>query len=479
MDRRLEGRGLALWLPSYVLGSPARWWRRRRHGGPRHVIFLVCDHFEPRHGIRGEGEDAERVATWAREYPGFRERCRRAFGHAPEHTWFYPPHHGLEHLSTLGRMEFDGCGEVELHYHHSRDDSRSLREGLRRAIESYQRRGLLLESGVPPRTAFAFVHGDWALDNSAGGRHCGVNDELTILQELGCWGDFTMPSANECQTRKINAIYYAIDDPLRPKSHDRGVDARVGRTSPPGLFMLQGPLAVNWRAPGHPRIENGSLTSENWGRPDRVRRWLDCHVHVRGRPEWVFIKLHTHGALERDHDALFGERAFALHSTLNQWFNDGVRYRLHYATAREAYNIAKAAEAGHGGDPSPFRDFAIAPYAASFYWLSAEHRLLACSRTELRFDRVSAPGGARLRLRQGPVLEVEGAFEGVDLSRKPPRLRVRSPRAAGRLALVLAREATVQALRGAAPIAKAEDAGGVRLVLEVGAEAEIALGEQG
>ncbi len=346
----MASRRLDLWLPSYLLGAPARRWRRWRTKGTRHILFLICDHFEPRHGIDHSGQDVERVSTWTREYPAFRERCRQAFGHAPKHTWFYPPHHGLEHLAPLGRLSFEGAGEVELHYHHHDDDSSSLREGLRRAIEAYQRHGLLSESGVPPRTAFAFVHGDWALDN-AGGRFCGVNDELTILQELGCWGDFTMPSANECQTRKVNSIYYAVDDPQRPKSHDWGRDARVGRTPSGGLFMLQGPLALNWRSK-RLRIENASLTTANWGRPDRVHRWLDCHVHVRGRPEWVFVKLHAHGAVEEDHDALFGERAFDMHRTLNEQFNDGVHYRLHYVTAREAYNIAKAAEAGHAGDPS-------------------------------------------------------------------------------------------------------------------------------
>jgi hypothetical protein len=61
---------------------------------------------------------------------------------------------------------------------------------------------------------------------------------------------------------------------------------------------MQGPLSINWRAPKYPRIENASLTSENWGRRDRIRAWLDCQVHVQGRPEWLFIKLHTHGAVE-------------------------------------------------------------------------------------------------------------------------------------------------------------------------------------
>jgi hypothetical protein len=401
------------------------------------VLFLVCDHFEPRHGARDDGHVRDRLATWDSEYPRFRERCRAEFGHAPRHTWFYPPHHGLENLSRLGRWTFEGHGEVELHYHHGNDDSASLRRGLGDALAAFNRHGMLLGQGAPPKPSFAFIHGDWALDNSGPREHCGVNDELSILRDLGCWADFTMPSANACQTRQTNSIYYAIDDPARPRSHDSGPAARAGKAPPDGLFLMQGPLGINWRAPRYPRIENASLTTPNWGRRDRIRQWLSCHVHVRGRPDWVFVKLHTHGAIDRDHDALFGERAFALHRMLNEEWNDGERYRLHYLTAREAFNVARAAELGRDGDPASHRDLAVAPSPATRYWLEAGHRVVACDaetlevgeieggagRVEVRFrdpslERVAGPlasfrlGGAKRRfsgaLSEPSLLEVEG-----------------------------------------------------------------------
>jgi hypothetical protein len=463
-------RRLDRWLPGYAADAPLRWWRRRQsHAGPRHILFLVCDHFEPRHDQRRDGQDAERVARWAEEYPRFRHRCQEAFGHAPKHTWFYPPHHGLEHLSALGRLAFEGCGEVELHYHHEGDDSPSLRRKLKETLDEYHRRGLLLATGAPPRTAFAFVHGDWALDNSRGGRFCGVNDEITILQELGCWGDFTMPSGGEAQTRKTNAIYYAIDDPLRPRSHDRGPDARVGRRAPDGLFMMQGPLGINWRGPRGPRIENASLTTENWGRPDRVPCWMNCHVHVRGRPEWVFVKLHAHGGPERDHDALFGERAFRLHETLNRELNDGVRNRLHYVTAREAYNIAKAAEAGATGDPSSWRDFLIGPYVSARYRTDATHRVIECTDSCLRLDGIDAGGEVSVHLARGPVRSAAGHLDALEIEAQRAHLRAR----AGRVELVLARGAAASSVTGAA-IAKRERQGeGERLVLVGGPELEL------
>jgi len=42
-------------------------------------------------------------------------------------------------------------------------------------------------------------------------------------------------------------------------------------------------------------------------------------------------------------------------------YNDGKRWRLHYVTAREMYNLVKAAEAGETGDPGMFRDFVVSP----------------------------------------------------------------------------------------------------------------------
>jgi len=417
MARRLD-----LWLPSWVLGAPARARARRaRRGRTTHVFFLVCDHYEPRHKTTRPERAAERVETWRREYPAFQELCRARFGHAPLHSWFYPPHHGAEHLSALAQMAHAGGGEVELHYHHDGDTAETLTRDLRATLALYHRHGLLLESGAPPRTAFGFVHGDWTLDNACNGVHCGVNGELSLLAGLGCWGDFTMPSANEAQTRKINSIYYATDDPRRHKSHDRGVDLEAGSVPPPGFFLMQGPLGLNWRAPGYPRVENASLTSANWGRPDRVRAWLDCGVHVKGRPEWLFVKLHTHGAMERDFDALFGQKALDMHQTLNELCHDG-RHALHYVTARQAYNLAKAAEAGAAGDPRPWLDHVVAPPVTAWYALAAPHRVEIATAQRLRIADVE-PGAsgapALLRTRLGKLRELRGPWRSVDLGLEP------------------------------------------------------------
>ncbi len=74
------------------------------------------------------------------------------------------------------------------------------------------------------------------------------------------------------------------------------------------------------------------------------------------------VKASCHGAEERHFDALLGGAADRMYSCLEALFRDRVGYRLHYVTARELYNIIKAAEAGCEGDPGDFRDFAILPY---------------------------------------------------------------------------------------------------------------------
>ena len=84
-------------------------------------------------------------------------------------------------------------------------------------------------------------------------------------------------------------------------------------------------------------------------------------IHVEGRPEWVFVKIHTHGAPEKDAEVVLGPAVDAMFTHLEQRYNDGERFVLHYVNAREMFNIIKAAEAGREGDPNQYRDFVLPP----------------------------------------------------------------------------------------------------------------------
>jgi len=77
------------------------------------------------------------------------------------------------------------------------------------------------------------------------------------------------------------------------------------------------------------------------------------------------IKVHCHGAQEADIDALLGGGADSMFRYLEERYNDGRQYTLHYVTAREMYNTIKAAEAGCNGDPFLYKDYVIKPYLNS------------------------------------------------------------------------------------------------------------------
>lgn len=434
----IRERGLDSWLPTYLKETlHRRRLRAQRKNQLTHVLFLVCDHFEPRHGVKSPEQAAMRVRTWHERYRAMQDQCFASFGLRPLHTWFYPPHHGYEHLPSLASMAFDGLGEIELHYHHGNDTEETLRSGLRETLARFRRSGLLSQQGEPPIERFGFIHGDWALDNSGAARHCGVNSELSLLQELGCWGDLTMPSSNECQTRKINSVYYAIDDREKPKSHDWGENARAGRAERDGLLLIQGPLGLNFAAPRYPRIENASLTSANWGRLDRIRAWIDCHVHVQGRPEWLFIKLHTHGAIEADFDALLGEKALSMHRMLAQQFNDGRQFKLHYVTARQAFNIVRAAERGLDGDPAQYLDFEVPAPLTDRYCLDAPHRAECCTPERLRLTEIEPQAATTLRLRYAGIDRIVGALQRVELDASRSLLKIQLQPGADRVQIQL------------------------------------------
>jgi len=204
---------------------------------------------------------------------------------------------------------------------------------------------------------YGFIHGNWALDNSRpDGDWCGVNDEITILRETGCYADFTMPSAPDaCQTTTVNSIYYAIDDPARPKSHDRGIAAQVGKRAPVnGLLAIQGPLGFDWsdRKWGlAPRLENGDLTGRRPASISRFRLWCRAGVSVKGREDWLFIKLHTHGAQEANAEMFLGGamRRFHLDLAAHARLHPSLKY--YYVTAREMAHLVHSAEEGSAAAP--------------------------------------------------------------------------------------------------------------------------------
>ena len=369
-------KNIDIWLPSYIKQCLRR---DGKFSGMRHIVFCVVDHFEPKWGSAAQGAAATRVDAWVERYPGLAKSHQDSDGRFPQHSFFYPiEEYEEEYLDKIAKLCKRGFGEVEIHLHHDNDTPDGLREKIEKGKKDFQRHGLLAKDKNSNEIRFGFIHGNWALDNSRkDGRWCGVNNELLILKELGCFADFTLPSApSDTQTRKINSIYYAKDDPNKPKSHDTGVDVAVasyaaheaaqGAAATPkeaklqyreeGLMIIQGPLALNWKKR---RIENGEVTHLNPPTNDRAELWVKQYIHVKGKDDWSFVKVHTHGAQEKNLDCLLGRPMHDMYDYLETKYNDGKNFKLHYVTAREMYNIVKAAEAGEKGEPGEYRDYEI------------------------------------------------------------------------------------------------------------------------
>ncbi len=356
-------RGIDIWLPDYIRRSIFR--RSPAEGSS--VLLCLADHFEPAQSPDDPQElRLERLQRWIEWYE------RACSGHSdfrgvpPRHTYFFPQEqydgHLLELLAEHCRR---GFGEVEVHIHHDGDTPKGFTEKIEEFKGRLAGHGLLTRNRKDGRLMYGFVHGNWALDNSLpSGRWCGLNNEITLLRETGCYADFTMPSAPAGgQTRKVNSIYFADDDPDLPKSHDRGRDLVYGAKDTGDLLLIQGPLALNWRSRKGgliPRVENGDVSAFNPPTPDRARLWIGQGISVAGREDIVFVKLHTHGMKRRTFDMYTGPGGEGLFEIMERVCSVA-GMRLYYVTAREMANVALALNDGESGPVDGILDYIFSP----------------------------------------------------------------------------------------------------------------------
>ncbi len=352
----------------------------------------------------------ESVQSWCAAYEQMARKHRDADGRPPQHTWFYRydyPNSGC--LRVLGESVFRGFGEIEFHLHHAHDDHETFARTLHAGLEWFGKHGAMHTAESSPRRLFGYVAGNSALDNGAGDPALsGCDTELAALRDAGCYADFTFPAlGSAAQPRTTNSIYYAREDGRR-KSYDTGTSVAVGRPASGDLMIFQGPTAINW---GDGCVDDGMLENTSPAHPRRLAAWLAGHVHVTGRPEWVFVKLATHAMQNRA--SFLGSSTDAMFTAMEQWWNRPP-FRLHYVTAREAYNIVKAAEAGHCGNPDDYRDFTVARPANRLISANLPYRLMSYSprRTHLR---VLADGPVRLEFAEGPFKRLSGCLREVEI----------------------------------------------------------------
>ncbi len=352
---RLDSRGVRLWGPGLARATLHR--EAPVAGAPVHLYVCVADHFEPRWRRPSLEEERRRVGEWKTRYPALADRHRDSFGRAHVRTLFFPvEEYRPEHLDDIAALRDEGLVDVEVHLHHERDTAENLRETLVGFAELLHRdHGMLRRDPDTGKVTWAFIHGNWALDNShPEGLYCGVDDELSVLVDAGCYCDMTLPCVpSPAQGRVVNTIYYAKSEPGRSRGHDHGRAVYVGGAPRENeLLMIPGPLGLHWRSRAKglvPRVEAGMLEPENPVPHElRVEAWVKNSPAVRGAPNHRFIKLHAHGC---NGDApewfLTPDGPFdRLLTELESRYADTREYVLHYVTAREMYETVKALEEG-------------------------------------------------------------------------------------------------------------------------------------
>lgn len=362
------------WLPSYA------WQRATRRGstGAVHLIIALADHFEPaitpNHGpLRApKAVQEKRVQEWCREYPRALNDLRDHDGRPFVHTYFYPAEqYDREIVGGLADFCHTGWGEVEIHLHHG-TYAPDTPENTRRTLLQF-RDALAFEHGClschegSELPQYAFVHGNFALANSADGKHCGVDSEIQILAETGCYGDMTLPPGPYYRSHitKINSLYECSLPLDRRAAHREGRCLRVGRSPTIFPLIVEGPLMLNFSRPDGKRgisVETGVIALNNPPSLNRVGLWKQAAVMVSGRPDWLFIKLHCHGMDPRDRDVMLG-------GSMRQFLSDLIaaaqqRWEtLHFVTAREMVNIALAACDGRDGNPREYRDYRLKKFS--------------------------------------------------------------------------------------------------------------------
>lgn len=334
-------RAIDRWLLPYLL-------RPRFRPKATDVFIAVCDHFEPFHDA-DKATAIARVQRWRAEWKRFIETFRDADGVPPRHSFFYPiEQYDPEVIAELAALCAETGGEVEIHLHHDNDTAENLRSTLEEGKRNLASHGLLSKA-ADGSLVYGFVHGNWALDDSnPSGKGCGVRDELRLLKSTGCYADFTMPSApHPTQTRMVNRLYYSLSTP-NGGSHNKGIPLSVRspqidkRNKDEWLLLVQGPLGLDWH---RRKIENAEIAANNPPVIERMDVWTRLAPSVVGAEHCRFVKLHTHGAIEKNANVLLGESNWRFHEKLAAWSKQ-TGIRVHYVTAREMTNAILALEDG-------------------------------------------------------------------------------------------------------------------------------------
>jgi hypothetical protein len=352
-------RGFENWLPAL---------RRRQRLvenalGTRHVMIAICNRFERSEQAAQDGKPAL-LENWRRDLSRLADEFHDAQGIAPKHTFFLPTEEAeAAWVPELGDLCKRAGNEIELMAPRPIESAECLRETIERAKNGLARHGWLSRDKAGA-VRYGFVQGAKAPR---------LNSHQAILTETGCYASFLPPDLVDGVPPEFdNTLCYSYDRDQkdRPKRLRRvraNRDPRIEAHD--GLLLVPPPFARDWNQKKFgllPSLEMSELSATKPPSQERLRLWLDCRITVEARPNWVFITLHTNGLEPENSKMLLGEPMREFYRTLTKVVADDESLRFHCVTAREFINILHAAEAGHSGNPSQFREFRYqAPLAFS------------------------------------------------------------------------------------------------------------------
>ena len=378
----------------------------RKTKGLKHILIIWADHFEPIKNNKNSKQ--QQISFWRRQYSEVMKKHYDADGKHPQRTWFYSTEQSLALLSPLSKLSFYGLGEIEVQLPSSQTISPDvLHERLELVKREFVKSGVTVTAEQSPKQQFGYIRSAEETSMPTG------EYEIAALLQSGCFADFNRIGSLNRQYLDVNRICYA-DTPKSQKG-----TARVGQRNREDFLLVQGPLVLSRKGVNSLKLEleDGELS---WKKPPtekRVDSWVWANIHLEGRPDWFFVKLHTNGAEPENQTADFMKKLDDMFSYLENTYNDGEQFKLHYVTAREAYNIIKAAEDGKENDPGLFRDYIVAPYANTRIKSSVLYSLQAYSRNLLKITNLQPSRRCVFQIKKGQLERIEGFLENFELSR--------------------------------------------------------------
>ena len=365
----------------------------------KHIIYMHADHFEMAGGYRVEAnkdpdileqklvvliEDFKKtkIKPSLFVHPWFGVRYQK------EKVVITPSAASMVLKKYLKQLEDTGA-DINLHIHHERwtntdlviepwktllrenkvNDAQMLRTYIETSKEFFKEAGIDMES-------WGFVHGMWAL-NASDKRACNISNELIILNEHGCFGDFTFPAGRERCSPKMSGIFfvppkkgrkvYNIGLPLIPRRNQLVnpkmfivfyPTTRNVFTAIDSLLLHKGERAYYYNTTLSPNTFAGKNTVGALCPEDPreiVQEWLLSSMVI---DRTLIIKTNAHsmnddfwlidGKVENK-SPLFHPDHVERMGILERFANK-FEVEIHYLTARELYAFTKAIDKGKPSD---------------------------------------------------------------------------------------------------------------------------------